>query len=113
MLSLNGIVFIVLCVLVSAMDMILPFGDINANLPSGLRFRLCAFGLNGARAFVISSPVFGFTTYQKSFRSDPTYMNEPSGEIWGRSQHWPSYAFCQTFLSVVRSTAARRPLAAI
>src|SRR4051794_33045073 len=90
MLSLNGIVFTVLCVLVSAIDMILPFGDMNANFPSGLRFRLCAFGLSGAEALVINSPVFGLMTYQKSFRSDPTYMNEPSGEICGRSQHWPS-----------------------
>src|SRR5438552_18749393 len=101
MLSLNGIVLTVWCVLVSAIDITLPLGDMNANFPSRLRFKLCALGLSGAMALVISSPVFGFTTYQRFFRSDPTYMNEPSGETCGRSQHWPSYAFSQTFLSVV------------
>ena len=40
--------------------------------------------------FVIKSPVFGFMTYQKSFRFAPTYMNDASGAIWGRSQHRPS-----------------------
>jgi len=35
MLSLNGIVLTVWCVLVSAIDITLPLGDMKANLPSG------------------------------------------------------------------------------
>src|SRR3989442_2237257 len=98
-----------LCDVVSAMPMTLPLGDMKATLPSRLRFRLCAFGLRGDTTLVTSSPVLGFTTYQKSLRSDPTYRNEPSGAICGRSQHWPSYAFSHTFFSVVRSNAPSRP----
>src|SRR5215471_15108744 len=105
MLSGNVIVLVRVWVVVSAIPITLPFGDMKAVLPSGLRLRLCAPGLSGDRTFVMRSPVVGLTTYQKSFRSLPTYMNLPSGEICGRSQHWPSYAFSQTFFSVVRSQA--------
>src|SRR5215467_14141943 len=109
MLSGNSIVLVREWVVVSATPITLPFGDMNAVLPSGLRLRLCAFGLFGDTTLVISSPVIGFTTYQKSFRSDPTYINLPSGEICGRSQQLPSYTLSQTFFSVVRYHAPRRP----
>jgi len=83
----------------------LPFGDMKAVLPSALRFRLCA--LRAQRRNNLSNQIAGLRIdhYQKSFRSDPTYMTSHQATLVDARSTGRRKRLDQTIFSVSRSTA--------
>ena len=57
MASPNAIVFSTFKVLISAIDMTFPMGDMNARRPSGLKMRLWAAWLDGVCILAMRLPV--------------------------------------------------------